>query len=152
MVPGSIIKTTGHSLAQTCKLLRARVHSMLDEVGLYRGQQFVLGALWAGEGVTHSELARKLHIRPATMTNALKRMERAGLVERRPDQEDQRVSRVYLTDAGRSIRDGVERVWSELEDVAFAGFTTQERTQFQEMLRRIQENLMQDTKDSRSQE
>jgi DNA-binding MarR family transcriptional regulator len=152
VVPKAIEQTTGYSLAQTCKLMRARVHGLLDEIGLHRGQQFVLGALWRGEGITHSELARKLHVRPATVTNALKRMERAGLVERRPDQEDQRVSRVYLTDAGRSIRAGVETVWSDLEKLAFAGFTPQECTQFVGLLHRIQENLMQETTDVGSQE
>lgn len=148
----TIERTTGYTLAQTCKLMRARVHCLLEEIGLHRGQQFVLGALWGGEGITHSELARKLHVSPATITNALKRMERAGLVERRPDQDDQRVSRVYLTDAGRSIQTGVETVWSDLETLAFAGFTPQECTQFVGLLHRIQENLMQEINDVGSQE
>jgi DNA-binding MarR family transcriptional regulator len=125
---------------------------MMDEIGLHRGQQFVLGALWQAEGGTHSELARKLHIRPATMTNALKRMERAGMVERRPDQEDQRVSRVYLTDAGRAIREAVEGAWSELDSQAFAGFTPQERDQFVDLVHRIQKNLMPESIDVGSRE
>jgi DNA-binding MarR family transcriptional regulator len=134
-------ETTGYLLAQTCKLLRARAHALLEEIGLYRGQQFVLHALWAEEGITHSKLAERLHVRPATMTNMLKRMEKAGLVERRQDTADQRVSRVFLTDAGRNIREEVEAAWGELEVQAFAGFSPEECARFARLLRRIRENL-----------
>jgi DNA-binding MarR family transcriptional regulator len=130
-------------LAQTCKLLRRCAYSQLDEVGLYRGQQFILNVLWGHEGLAHSELAHKLQVQPATITNALKRMEKAGWVVRRPDEADQRVSRVYLTDAGRGIRGAVERAWSEVDERAFAGFSPAERTQLGELLARIRENLAQ---------
>jgi DNA-binding MarR family transcriptional regulator len=78
-------------------------------------------------------------------------MEKAGFVERRQDAEDQRVSRVYLTDAGRNIRDAVEGVWSELEGQAFAGFSSEERALLSRFLLRIRENLMRGKMDNRSQ-
>ena len=151
MVRKPIGRTTAYTLAQTCRSLRRCAHSRLEEVGLYRGQQFVLNVLWEHEGLTHSELAEKVHVQPATVTNALKRMERAGLVVRRPDSADQRVSRVYLTDAGRDIRDAVERTWSDFDEGAFAGFAPQERAQLGEFLSRIQENLAQTATDGRRQ-
>ena len=145
-------ETTGYLLARACKLLRARAHALLEVVRLYRGQQFVLRVLWEKEGVTHSELAEQLNVRPATITNTLKRMEKAGFVERRQDVEDQRVSRVYLTDAGRDIRDAVGDVWHELEEQAFAGFGTEERVLLRQFLLRIRQNLMRKAVDNRSQE
>jgi DNA-binding MarR family transcriptional regulator len=134
-------ETTSRLLSQVCRLKRARVHALLGKIGLYRGQPFVLCALWEREGMTHSELAQRLHVQPATMTNMLKRMERAGLVNRQQDMEDHRVSRVYLTDAGRDIRDAVEETWSELEEQACAGFTPEEQTLLRQFLLRIRENL-----------
>jgi len=142
MVQQPLQQATSHLLVQTCKLLRIRAHALLEEIGLYGGQQFVLMALWEKEGITHSELAEQLHVRPATITNALKRMERAGFVERRQDTEDQRVSRVYLTDAGRNIRDAVEGVWRELEGQTFAGFSSEERTLLDQFLIQIRNNLI----------
>lgn len=142
MAQKTLQETTGYLLAQTCKLLRARVHALLEEIGLYRGQQFVLRALWAEEGITHSELADQLNVRPATITNTLKRMEKAGLVERRQDDKDQRVSRVYLTDAGRNIRGAVEEVWSELEGQAFAGLSLEEIAKLRQLLPQVRDNLM----------
>jgi DNA-binding MarR family transcriptional regulator len=134
-------ETTGYLLAQTCKRFRFRAHSLLTGTGLHRGQHFVLRVLWEHEGLTHSELAEQLCVRPATVTNALKRMERAGFVKRQPDPEDQRVSRVYLTEAGRGIREKVEETWNALEKQAFAGFSPEECDQLERLLLRVIENL-----------
>jgi DNA-binding MarR family transcriptional regulator len=142
MVQQPLQQATSHLLVQTCKLLRIRTHALLEEIGLYGGQQFILMALWEKEGMTHSELAERLQVRPATITNALKRMERAGFVERRQDTEDQRVSRVYLMDAGRNIRDAVEGVWRELEEQTFAGFSSEDGALLNQFLLRIRNNLM----------
>jgi DNA-binding MarR family transcriptional regulator len=137
----SLSRTIGYLLARVCRAHHARARALLDEIGLYRGQQFVLCALWDEEGLTHSELADRLGVHPATVTNALKRMERAGFLERRSDPEDQRVSRVYLTEAGREIQDAVERIWAALEAKTFAGFAAEERETFETLLARVYENL-----------
>ena len=136
--------TTGKLLARTCKLLRIRAHTLLGQIGLYRGQQFVLSALWEQEGINQSELAQQLHVQPATITNALQRMERAGLVERRQDTQDLRVSRVYLTDAGRNIRGAVDEIWAELEEQAFAGLSPGEVAVLRRLLAQVYDNLIQD--------
>jgi DNA-binding MarR family transcriptional regulator len=141
MEQGRLSGTFGYLLAQVCKAHYFRSRTLLDEIGLYRGQQFVLCALWAEEGITHSELAERLHVHPATVTNAIKRMERAGFVERRPDLEDQRVSRVYLTDAGREIQDAVEGIWAKLEEQTLDGFSEAERITLEQFLARIHRNL-----------
>ena len=132
-------------LAQICRLHHARAHTLLEELGLYRGQPRMLFALWEQEGLTHSELAAYAHVRPATITKMLKRMEKAGFVERRSDPADQRVSRVYLTDAGRSIQNEVEQVWRTLEDETFMGFSPEERMLLRRFFLRIRDNLIQVT-------
>lgn len=128
--------------AQICKLKHARIHTMLEGLGLYRGQPSVLQALWEQEGLMHTDLARRLRVQPATITKMLQRMEKAGFLERRPDLEDQRVSRVYLTEAGRAVRADVQRVWRQLDEEAFAGFTPDERALLRRFFLNIRENLM----------
>jgi len=118
------------------------MHSVWDELGLYRGQPFLLAVLWEKEGVTHSELAHRMHVSPATVTNMIKRMEKAGFVERRPDAEDQRVSHVHLTDAGRAIRERVEGKWQEIEEHVFGSFTDGERETLYALLERVREELV----------
>lgn len=132
-------------LSRICRLHRARAHTLLEELGLYRGQPQMLRALWEQEGQTHTELGRHLHVRPSTVTKMLKRMEKTGFVERRHDAEDHRVSRVYLTEAGRSIQDGVQRVWRTLEEETFAELTLEERMLLRRLFLQLRENLVRAT-------
>jgi DNA-binding MarR family transcriptional regulator len=97
--------------------------------------------LWEEEGIMHSELAARSCVQPATITNALKRMEKAGLVERRRDTEDERVSRVYLTEAGRDMRSQVEDAFRNFEAQAFAGLSEGEVATLRALLFRVQRNL-----------
>jgi DNA-binding MarR family transcriptional regulator len=53
------------------------------------------------DGLSQRELGRAIRLSPPTVTAMLKRMEKAGIVERRPDETDGRVTRVHLTTVGR---------------------------------------------------
>jgi DNA-binding MarR family transcriptional regulator len=130
-------------LGRTCRLHRGVMHAVWDELGLYRGQPFMLAVLWEQEGVTHSELARRMHVSPATVSNMIKRLEKSGFVERRPDAQDQRVSHVYLTDAGRAIRERVDGQWQEIEERVFGSFSQEEQALLRALLERVREALTQ---------
>jgi len=128
-------------LTRICKLSRDRSRVLMAEIGIHCGQGIALRQLWRTDGLTQSELAHRLHVAPATVTIALQRMERIGLIKRRSDQRDQRVSRVFLTDRGRSLRANVEGNWSKLEEQMLAGFSSTEREVMREYLLRIRANL-----------
>jgi hypothetical protein len=44
-------------LAPVCRLHHSRAHTLLEQIGLYRGQPSVPGMLWEQKEHTHSELA-----------------------------------------------------------------------------------------------
>ena len=134
-------ETMSYLLAQVCKLHRQHADDLLNEIGLHVGQEMMLCALWEREGVTQTELGEQLGVQPATVTNALRRLERKGLVERKPDADDQRVSRVFPTTEGRARRADVEEKWDQLEQVSFAGITVRERKVLHGLLSRIHDNL-----------
>ena len=127
--------------AQVSKLHHTRAHTLLESLGLYRGQPRLLHALWDRDGRTHTELAQRLHVQPATITKMIQRMEKTGFVGCRPDAQDQRVSRVYLTPAGRAIESDVRCTWRTLEEETFAGLTAEERALLRRLLTRLRENL-----------
>jgi len=132
-------------LAQICRLHHARTHTLLEEIGLYRGQPPVLRALWDKEGLTHSELAERLHVQPATVTKMIKRMEKTGFVTCKTDEKDQRVSRVYLTEAGHKIQEQVKQVWHTVQDETFDDLTTEERIVLRRLFLQMRENLLRAT-------
>ena len=129
-------------LGQVCRLHHARAHTLLEALGLYRGQPPLMWALVADPGLAHSELAARLHVTPATISKMVSRMEKLGIVETRDDAEDQRVSRVFLTDAGLALHDQASRVGEQLGAEAFRGFTAAEVAVLERFLRQILDNLM----------
>jgi DNA-binding MarR family transcriptional regulator len=135
-------RSLDHLLAQVCKLHHVRARALLESIGIYRGQPPVLGMLWEKEGRTHTELAELMHVTPATISKMIQRMEKAGFVIRRADAEDQRVSRVYLTDAGRAVWSDVKQAMDALEVETFDGFTEEERAALRQFLLRTRENLV----------
>jgi DNA-binding MarR family transcriptional regulator len=136
-----ITETISYLLAQVCKAHRGKRQELLAKIDLHLGQEMLLLRLWPGDGQTQSELAGDLCISPATMTRMLDRMAKAGLVERRTDTEDQRVSRVYLTDRGRSLREPIEGLWHELEEQSLINLTLDERILLRRLLLQVYENL-----------
>jgi DNA-binding MarR family transcriptional regulator len=128
-------------IAQVCRRHYRRAHDLLEKIGLYRGQPPLLHVLWTEDGRTHSELAEWLHVRRATITKMITRMEETGFVERREDAQDRRVSRVYLTAAGRAIQERVQEVWQQLEVDVLAGFAPEEIALLHGYLTRIRDNL-----------
>lgn len=132
-------------LAQICRLHHARSHTLLEEIGLYRGQPPVLRALWEKEGLTHTDLAERLHVQPATVTKMIKRMEKTGFVTCKADEKDQRVSRVYLTEAGREIQEKVQQVWRTLQDETFDHLSMDERVVLRQLFLQMRENLLRAT-------
>jgi DNA-binding MarR family transcriptional regulator len=141
MVEESTPEYNAPLLARACKLKHQRMHQLLEGLGLYQGQPAVLRVLWEQDGMTQSELAESLHRSPSTITNMVKRMEKAGFVQRRPDPRDERISRVYLTDTGDSIEAAVKDVWRTFEDQAFEGFSEEELAVFRGFLLRLCRNI-----------
>ena len=85
--------------------LHARLISRLIDVGegVHPGQFFCLRAVTGHDGISQRELADELHVAPPSVSRMVQNMERAGLVERRDDERDQRITRVYMTERGREF-------------------------------------------------
>ena len=134
--------TVGYILAQVCKLHRQRADVLLNQIGIHVGQEMFLSRLWESEGVTQTELAEHLLLQPATVTNSLRRLEREGIIERRDDSNDQRISRVFTTEKGRQLEEPVNEKWSQLEAETFDGFTVEERLLLRRLLQQAYRNLV----------
>ena len=82
-----------------------------------------------------------INLSPATMTVTLKRMERAGLIEREMDGRDQRILRVHLSEEGKRMCEMGERQVGRVAAELLDGFSAEERAQFEEYMRRVAQNM-----------
>jgi hypothetical protein len=68
-------------------------------------------------------------------------MERDGWIERRRDEADQRVVRVYLTAKANDTRIQAKRVFRELESALNSVYTAEEQSTLKQLLTRLYEHL-----------
>ncbi len=137
----TIQETLNYLLAQICKAHRQKANHLLSQLNLHVGQEMLLLKLWHQDGLTQSEVADELCVQPATITKMLDRMVESGLVERRKDVDDQRVSRIYLTAKGMALQGPVAVVWQQFEEQATADFTLEEKLLLRRFLLQLQKNL-----------
>jgi len=136
-----VFSSLGFQLVRLAHAHRNLIRCEMQNHGLHRGQPPVLFALHQKDGMSNSELAGFLEITPASVTNKVKRMEKAGLVIRRGDPEDERLSRAYLTDKGRGLLDELRQSMFEMEVAMLAGFDDNEVKLLKAGLKRVIDNI-----------
>lgn len=131
-------------MAKAAKFHRQRADELLNEVGLHVGQEMLLNVLWTEGEMTQTELANRLEIQPATLTVALKRLEKTGFVVRSRDPDDQRVSRVQPSYKSAELREDVMMAWSRLENETKQNLTEPEQELLAALLAKVSDGLSAD--------
>jgi len=108
----------GFLLHDVSRLRRVALDRELKPLGITRSQWWVLAFLSRRDGMTQTALAADLDLTKVAIGGLLDRMESAGLTQRRSDESDARIRRVFLSRAGhrlvRDIRNKVEAIEVEM--------------------------------------
>jgi DNA-binding MarR family transcriptional regulator len=84
---------------------RPRVPRVADELGMSPKQMVLLWRLPPGKTLTMGEIGQRLHCDASFVTGLVDRLEEDGLIERRHDERDRRVTPIALTPAGEKARE-----------------------------------------------
>lgn len=122
--------------------MRRNYSEMLRELNLHVGQDQLLCRLWKEDGITQIQLCERLNCEPPTITNMVKTLESYGLVYRKRDNPDGRVSRVYLTDKGRELHEPVVQIWKKQQEKLLEGILPEERLMLRRLMKQIAENII----------
>lgn len=112
-------------------------HQPLAVFGITPSQFFVFNALWVEDGINFSDLAKRVAIDVSTLTGVIDRMERAGYVERIPDQKDRRAIRLFLTEKAKDTGPSVLKLAQELDSIIRRPFTKSDIETFERVLRAL---------------
>jgi DNA-binding MarR family transcriptional regulator len=118
--------------------------ALMGEHGLARSSWDVLASLrrvGPPHELTPTALYQALMRSSGAMTNRLHRLERAGLIERRPDPGDGRGRLVRLTARGRKLVDEIAPIHLENEERLIASLTDADRSALEDLLRRLARSL-----------
>lgn len=106
-----------------------------------RGQLRLLRLLGEHDGMTNAEIAEALDIRPSSVSALVKKLEEAHFIERHDDPDDKRVSRIFVTDAGRTFLTGSRQFKDDFSEACFASLSATEQSQLRDLLRKLAEGL-----------
>ncbi|WP_368756523.1 MarR family winged helix-turn-helix transcriptional regulator [Enterococcus avium] len=101
------------------------------------GQQRVLAILVKEDGLIQSQLAEILDIRPSSLAELMKKMEKSNDVLRKEEKHDKRIKRVFLTEKGRQKAKKISHVGEDMSEAFFAGLTEKEQANFSEYMQKI---------------
>lgn len=102
--PLSLDRQLCFPLYASANLIQRLYRPLLAPLGLTYSRYLVMLALWERGPAAVGELCACLHLDVGTLSPLLKRMERAGLVARARDRDDDRKVIVALTPRGRALR------------------------------------------------
>lgn len=111
----------------------------LIHLGITPDQFTILRWLSEGDpnGLTQSEITQRMASDPNTITATVRRMEKAGLLERLPHESDGRAKRVRLLPLGHSTFARAESLAAGLQKSVLGCLDTNEAAVFLELLERI---------------
>ncbi len=136
------VNRLGPLLANIGRLHSRRADRFMEHLGLYRGQAILLMVLSHHDGLAHNEIAERLEISPAAATKVIKRMEALQYVQRVPDPVDERVSRVYLQDAGRARIRQARQAFEQMDQVLVGGLSAEEQQTLISLLQKVYASLL----------
>jgi MarR family transcriptional regulator, organic hydroperoxide resistance regulator len=129
------------SFMKTLHLHRQLMVRMLAEKGSHMGNAACLRVLSAQDGISQRDLAETLHLSRPTVTGMLQLMEKNGAIERRADEKDQRLTRVYLTDEGRKMDAHLRAGFAEYVERTFGEMPENDRRDLERLLDELSENI-----------
>jgi MarR family transcriptional regulator for hemolysin len=100
---GSVDMNFLFTLGEVQRLVRAYADKQAARYGITRAQWAVLAKVERTEGLKQSELAEQMEMQPITLTRLIDKLCDNGWIERRGDETDRRVNRLYLRKAARPL-------------------------------------------------
>lgn len=101
------------------------------------GAQGLAALLAEKDGLTNAEIAEKLDIKPSSVTAQVKMLESKGLIKRIVDENDKRVSRVFLTEKGLKMHSDRNKKQDTLSEDIFGCLTKEEQQRLGEILEKL---------------
>ncbi|MHC4215417.1 MAG: MarR family winged helix-turn-helix transcriptional regulator [Planctomycetota bacterium] len=125
------------NLAKAYQSAHSRMAALFKPHGLTPIQALVLQAISEQEGQSASEISKRLLLDNATLSGVLDRLADGGWVERRADETDRRVSRIFLSDKASECSRELVQLRAESNDQILGDLSVEERVLIKRLLKDI---------------
>jgi len=133
----------GYLINRLAAKMNTVLHKAFKSVGFnVTAQQWaVLNRLWEEDGLHQNELAERTTKNRHNMSRMLTVLEKQGLLKRRPDSEDARLQRIYLTKKGVMLQDVLVPIVDKVMENIFKGLKKPELEDLKQTMDQLSKNL-----------
>jgi len=140
-MPNSFDRDVLVLIHDVARLIRVHADRLARAHGMTRAQWIVLARLDRQPGLSQNELAAIVEVEPITIARLIDRLEKRGLVERRPDAKDRRIWRLHLRPAAAPLVEEINAYRVELNRFITQGLKPAAVDAFVDSLLRMKANL-----------
>jgi DNA-binding MarR family transcriptional regulator len=127
----------GFMMLRVARSMKRALEIKLSDYGLTSSQFAVLAGLWDSDGISLTELGRRLNFDNPTITGIVDRMEREEFLKRIRDDEDRRVIKVFLTRKGTRLKNVLPALAEEVNSFAVNDLSVKDRERLNDFLNSI---------------
>jgi MarR family transcriptional regulator for hemolysin len=132
----------GFLMHDVSRLRRIVFDEFVRPIGLTRSQWWILAQVSRHDGMNQSDLANRLDVGKAALGRLVDRLEASEFIERRADESDRRVKRVFLTRRGAETIETMRGLSHEMSERMLKGLDGRARHALVELLTRVKANLL----------
>lgn len=124
--------------------LRRRSRAIQESLGITGAQGNILDYIIVESGshsVYQKEIEEEFGLRPSTATEALKTLEKKGLIRREAEKQDARYKKIVFTEKAETIREALRTEIEESEQLLLKGISASEQKEFLRITEQMLKNM-----------
>lgn len=111
------------------------------EYDLTKGQYLYLVRICENPGIIQEKLAEMIKVDRTTAARAIKKLEESGFVEKKDDEQNKKIKKLFPTEKGKNVFPFIRRENEYSNSVALAGFSDSEVDTILQLLQRVRKNV-----------
>jgi DNA-binding MarR family transcriptional regulator len=114
------------------------------EYDLTKGQYLYLVRVCENPGIIQEKLAEMIKVDRTTAARAIKKLELHGFIEKKEDQHNRKIKKLFPTEKGGRVYPFIKREHDYSNRVALEGFSESEAETMLNLLQRVRKNVEKD--------
>ena len=111
------------------------------EYDLTKGQYLYLVRIYENPGIIQEKLAEMIKVDRTTTARAIKKLELHGFIEKKDDEQNKKIKKLYPTEKGKKVYPFIKRENDYSNSVALQGFSEKEAEILFDYLYRVRKNV-----------
>jgi DNA-binding MarR family transcriptional regulator len=137
----AIMKEILREIGMIARALDSISNIEFKEYDLTKGQYLYLVRICENPGIIQEKLAEIIKVDRTTAARAIKKLEINGFIEKRDDQLNKKIKKLFPTDKGKHVYPFIKRENDYSNDVALDGFSEEEAENIFHLLQRVRKNV-----------